>query len=147
MNTTQHHSNTRIFLMGAIFNIIRSTEWASIGDYALKATVGGIIWLGFKLIGDYITHRYIGKKKGGLGVGAAVLALGVPFLLKLKRLADELETVTTVNIHHVSLTGMKLRVDVTLKNPTETVLKVKHPFVRMLYKETVFATSQIKDQD
>lgn len=65
MNTTHHHtgSNTTIFLMGAIFNIIASTEWSSIGDYALKATVGGIIWVGFKLIGDYISHRYIGKNR------------------------------------------------------------------------------------
>lgn len=87
------------------------------------------------------------RSKVGLAVGAAILALGVPFLLKLKRLAEELETVTTVNIHHVSLTGMKLRADVILKNPTETVLKVKHPFVKMVYKDTVFATSQMKDQD
>lgn len=67
MNTTQQHSNATIFLLGAIFNIIASTEWASVGDYALKATIGGIIWLGFKLIGDYLSNRYIGKKKDSHG--------------------------------------------------------------------------------
>lgn len=64
MNTTHHHSsNTTIFLLGAIFNIIASTEWSSLGDYVLKAVVGGIIWVGFKLAGDYISHKYIGKNK------------------------------------------------------------------------------------
>lgn len=87
------------------------------------------------------------ESKVALGVGAAVLALGIPYLLKLKRLAEDLETVTTVNIHHVNLTGMKLRVDVTLKNATESTLKVKYPFVRMLYKDTVFATSESRDKD
>jgi hypothetical protein len=66
MNTTQHHtgSNTTVFLLGAIFNIFASTEWSSLADYALKAVVGGIIWMGFKLIGDYISHRFIGRKNG-----------------------------------------------------------------------------------
>lgn len=64
MNTTQHHSsNTTVFLLGAIFNIIASTEWSSIGGYALKATVGGIIWLAFKLVGDYVSNRFFGRKR------------------------------------------------------------------------------------
>lgn len=87
------------------------------------------------------------RTKVAIGVGAALFGLGLPYLLKLKRLSDELETVTKVNIHHVSLGGMKLRVDIILKNPTEVTMKVKHPFVRMLYKETVFASSESKDKD
>jgi hypothetical protein len=87
------------------------------------------------------------SNKVALGVGAAVLALGLPYLLKLKRLSEELETVTKVNIHQVTLTGMKLRVDITLKNPTGASLKVKHPFVRMMHKDSVFASSESKDQD
>lgn len=87
------------------------------------------------------------SNKVALGVGALALALGLPYLLKLKRLSEELETVTKVNIHQVNLTGMRLRVDVTLKNPTGGSLKVKHPFVRMIYKDTVFASSEAKNQD
>lgn len=68
MNTTQHHSsNTTTFLLGAMFNIIASTEWSSLGDYVLKAICGGIIWVGFKLIGDYISHKYIIKKRDSDG--------------------------------------------------------------------------------
>lgn len=85
--------------------------------------------------------------KVALAVSAAVLALGLPYLLKLKRLSEELETVTKVNIHNVSFTGMKLRVDITLKNPTAATMKVKHPFIRMMYKDSVFASSESKDKD
>jgi heme/copper-type cytochrome/quinol oxidase subunit 3 len=66
MNTAPHHnseSNMTVFLLGAIFNIMASTEWSSLADYALKAFVGGIIWLLFKLVGDYISHKFIGKRK------------------------------------------------------------------------------------
>lgn len=81
----------------------------------------------------------------GLGAGAIALAIGVPYLLKMKRLSEELETVTKVNIHKVTLSGLELRVDVTMKNPTGGSLKVKFPFVKMLYKGSVFATSEVKD--
>lgn len=87
------------------------------------------------------------RGKVALGVGAALLALGLPYLLKLKRLSEELETVTKVNVHNISFTGMKLRVDITLKNPTAATMKVKHPFIRMMYKDSVFASSESKDKD
>lgn len=86
-------------------------------------------------------------KIAALVVGAVGLAVGVPYLLKMKRLSEELETVTTANIHKVGLSGIDLRVDVVLKNPTGGSLRVKYPFVRMLYKGVVFATSEVRDQN
>ncbi|MDB5274464.1 MAG: hypothetical protein JWO58_2831 [Chitinophagaceae bacterium] len=87
------------------------------------------------------------ESKIALGAGVVALAIGIPYLLKLKRLSEELEIVTKVNIQKVTLTGLELRVDVTMKNPTGGSLKVKFPFVKMLYKDSVFATSEVKDQD
>lgn len=87
------------------------------------------------------------NSKVALGVSAALLALGLPYILSLKRLSEELETVTTVNVHNLTLTGIRLRVDIILKNPTGATLKVKYPFVRMMYKDTVFASSESKDRD
>jgi hypothetical protein len=81
----------------------------------------------------------------GFGAGVIALAIGIPYLLKIKRFSEELETVTKVNIHKVTLSGLELRVDVTMKNPTGGSLKVKFPFVKMLYKGSVFATSEVKD--
>lgn len=85
--------------------------------------------------------------KIALGVGLVALAIGVPYLLQIKRLAQEIETVTKVNIHKINLAGIELRVDVTMKNPTGGSVKIKFPFVKMLYKDILIATSEVKDQD
>src|SRR5687768_8494044 len=81
-----------------------------------------------------------------IGVGAiAVIAYGTNYLLKMNRLSAELETVTKVNIHKVSLDGVELRIDVILKNPSGGSIHVKHPFVKMIYKGNTIASSQVKD--
>jgi hypothetical protein len=65
MNTTPHftETNTTVFIMGAIFNIIASMAWDNLFENLTKAVIGGIIWLCFKLIGDYISHKYIERRK------------------------------------------------------------------------------------
>lgn len=67
MNTTIHQpqtsGNTVAFLFGAIFNILANTDYGSLVDYGLKAVIGGVIWLLFKIIGDYITSRFITNGK------------------------------------------------------------------------------------
>jgi len=76
------------------------------------------------------------------GAGLVGLVLGGRYLYKLRRLSGELEVVTSV-----TLQGLNLRVDVTLKNPTEGSITVKHPFVKMMYKGDTFASSDVKDVD
>lgn len=80
-----------------------------------------------------------------IGAGAVAAIFGANYLLKLNRLSNELESVTKVNIHKVALDGITLRVDVILKNPSGGTISVKHPFVKMMYKGTTVASSQIKD--
>ena len=65
MNTTQPNteSHLTIFLLGALFNILASIQIASLFDYAFKAMVGGVIWLAFKLLGDFLSQKYIFKKR------------------------------------------------------------------------------------
>jgi hypothetical protein len=55
--TTQYHSNFSVFLLGAILNILAAVDYVSMIDYSLKAIIGGVIWLGFKIIGDKISER------------------------------------------------------------------------------------------
>lgn len=80
-----------------------------------------------------------------IGVGAAAAIYGANYLLKLNRLSNELETVTKINIHKVSLDGIELRVDVTLKNPSGGAIKVKYPFVKLMYKGSTIASSTVKN--
>jgi hypothetical protein len=80
-----------------------------------------------------------------LGVGTAAAMYGASYLVKLNRLSNELESATKVSIHKVSLSGIDLRIDVVLKNPSGGSIKVKHPFVKMIYGARTIATSQIRD--
>lgn len=85
--------------------------------------------------------------KVSIGLAVAALTIGTVYVLKMKRLAEELETVTKVNVHKITLAGIELRVDVLMKNPSGGSLKVKFPFVKMFYNKSVFATSEVRDQD
>ena len=82
----------------------------------------------------------------GLGIGGGIVAGGT-YLWRLNKTSVNLETVPTVKLHKVDLQGMVLRVDVTLKNPTRTSLKLKFPFIRLAIKGTSIGSSQSVNQD
>lgn len=82
----------------------------------------------------------------GTGIGGGLIA-GATYLFRLKRTSAELESIATVNVHKLDLKGLVLRVDVQLKNPTKTKLKIKFPFVKLIYKDTTIGSSQVLDKD
>lgn len=82
----------------------------------------------------------------GTAIGGALIGGGV-YVVRLYSMGTELETVASVKIHKMDLTGLTLRVDVQLKNPTRTAFKIKFPFIKLLYKETAVGSSQVVDQD
>ncbi len=63
INQHQTSGNTVAFLFGAIFNILANTDYGSMVDYTLKAVIGGVIWLLFKIIGDYISSYLLARRK------------------------------------------------------------------------------------
>ncbi len=82
-----------------------------------------------------------------IGAGAVAALFGGSYLLRLNRLSNELESETTAAIHKVSLSGVDLMINVKLKNPSGGSIKVKHPFVKMMYGEKTIASSQVRDVD
>ncbi|HXA01894.1 MAG TPA: hypothetical protein VNW99_07900 [Cytophagaceae bacterium] len=60
---TQNQSNFSVFLLGAILNILAAVDYVSLIDYSLKAIIGGLIWLGFKITSEIIMQRMSVKKK------------------------------------------------------------------------------------
>ena len=48
-------STSHAFLTGAI--LFANLDYSGLMDYALKAVVGGTIWMVFKLAGDYLSRR------------------------------------------------------------------------------------------
>lgn len=79
-------------------------------------------------------------------ITAGVVSL-VSYLTGLKRTSAELESVATANIHSVKLDGLTVRIDVQLKNPTDTALKIKYPFVKVINSNKVIGTSKVIDKD
>lgn len=55
-NTASHH-----FLTGAI--LFANLDYSGLSAYAVKAIIGGAIWMAFKLAGDYISYRLVSKHK------------------------------------------------------------------------------------
>ena len=53
----KHSDNTgsNILLTGCIF--LANLDFAGLLDYAVKAVIGGAIWLGYKVTADYIERK------------------------------------------------------------------------------------------
>lgn len=56
MNTKLSDLGSSVFLTGSL--IFANLDFASLTDYALKAFVGGAIWMGFKLAGDLLSKHF-----------------------------------------------------------------------------------------
>jgi hypothetical protein len=56
---TNNDGTSNMFLTGTI--LLANMDYSGLEDYALKALIGGIIWMSFKITSDYISERL--KKK------------------------------------------------------------------------------------
>lgn len=61
MKETQNSndSNSNLFLTGSI--LLANLDYSGLTDYAIKATIGGVIWMVFKVVGEYISQK-VAKK-------------------------------------------------------------------------------------
>ncbi len=82
----------------------------------------------------------------GTTIGAGVVGL-FAYIFTMKRMSDQLEATAKAMLHSIDLKGITLRVDVKLKNPVKSTLKIKYPFVKLLLKGNVIGTSQVIDKD
>jgi hypothetical protein len=86
-----------------------------------------------------------------IGAGAVT---GISYLVKLKRTSSEMETIATARIQKLELPGLTkgkggltIRVDVQIKNPTQGSLKIKYPFVKLMYGGSPIGSSQVINKD
>jgi hypothetical protein len=82
----------------------------------------------------------------GGGITAGIVS-GLVYLFRLKRTNAQLETVSSVVIQKFDLSGIILKIDITLKNPTRTGFSAKFPFVKVNYKDSMIGSSQVIDRD
>ena len=79
-------------------------------------------------------------------VGGGLIA-GYSYYLKMKKTQAELEVVPNASLHEISWDGITIRMDLLLKNPTKGSFRVKFPFVKLIYKDSLIGSSQSVDQD
>ena len=53
--SSTENTSSSILLTGVVF--LANLDFVGLLDYALKAGIGGAIWLGFKLTADYIDRK------------------------------------------------------------------------------------------
>ena len=58
---TPTDTTSNVFLTGTI--LFANLDYSGLEIYAIKAAIGGAIWMVFKLAGDYMSHRMLAKKK------------------------------------------------------------------------------------
>ncbi len=59
-NTAQTDSTSQAFLTGTI--LFANLDYSALSEYAVKAVIGGAIWMVFKLAGDYLSAKLLSKK-------------------------------------------------------------------------------------
>jgi len=59
---TQTDSSSSLFLTGTI--LLANLDYTGLMDYAVKAFVGGAIWMGYKIAGEFFSNRMAKKKEG-----------------------------------------------------------------------------------
>ena len=63
MKEVQHNndSNSNLFLTGSI--LLANLDYSGLADYAIKAVVGGVIWMAFKIGGEWISNKITKAKR------------------------------------------------------------------------------------
>ena len=59
-NKLSDNTSSNVFLTGCI--LLANLDFTGLLDYAVKAVIGGAIWLGYKVTADYIERKRNGAK-------------------------------------------------------------------------------------
>jgi hypothetical protein len=59
-NKPSDNTGSNVFLTGCI--LLANLDFTGLLDYAVKAVIGGAIWLGYKVTADYIERKRNGAK-------------------------------------------------------------------------------------
>lgn len=82
----------------------------------------------------------------GTAAGAGLLYWISKEILPKKKVGDKLDTVAKVNVHSIKMNGVTLRIDVTLKNPTEGSLTIKQPYIKLKHGTKDLGSSKIENK-
>lgn len=86
------------------------------------------------------------KILAGTAIGAGIIT-GISYFSNMRRAQVHLEVIPKAYIHTLNWSGLTIRVDAILKNPTKAKFKVKFPYIRVSYKDILLGSSQVVDKD
>lgn len=78
---------------------------------------------------------------GTLSVGA-ILSL-TSWGIKLKRLSEQVETIPSARLHKMDTSGLVIKLDVRIKNPTTTSLSLDYPFIKLYYQDVLLGSTTL----
>ncbi len=83
---------------------------------------------------------------GEIAIGAGVL-LGGGYLLRMNRTSANLEIEVSSQILSLKLSGITVKINAKIKNPTDGSLKIKYPFLKLIFKGETLGSSQVINQN
>ncbi len=87
---------------------------------------------------------------GKILAGAVILGgaiAGGSYFYNMRRASVQLEVIPKAYLHSLSWSALTVRVDALLKNPTRSSFKVKFPYIRLTYGDTLLGSSQMINKD
>lgn len=87
---------------------------------------------------------------GKILAGAVILGgaiAGGSYFYNMRRASVQLEVIPKAYLHSLSVSALKIRVDALLKNPTRASFKVKFPYIRLTYNDSLLGSSQVINKD
>lgn len=81
------------------------------------------------------------------GIIMGAVGLGIFGLTRLYHAGGKLVTEVHARIFSIDFTKIVLALDIILKNPTNTEITIKYPFLYLAHNGTNLASSDLKDED
>lgn len=78
--------------------------------------------------------------------GGAATVFALRYLLRLNAASKVINTRTTVQVHRVGLSGLELKAQVRLQNPSPVQLNLQYPFVNVTYQGASIGSSTVRDE-
>jgi hypothetical protein len=80
----------------------------------------------------------------GIAIGA--VALTVFGLSKLAKTGNNIVTEIKGRIHSLDFSRITFAIDAIIKNPTPTTVRIQYPFIKIFYKGSLIASSDLVNQ-
>jgi hypothetical protein len=79
-------------------------------------------------------------------IGTGVVLTG-GYLFRMSRTSANLEIEANSEILSLKISGLTVRINAKIKNPTDGTLKIKYPFLKLIFKGETLGSSQAIDKD